>query len=408
MTQEPSDHFPTKTQLLMSFSALACASVLTTSVYDFWYPEGRSLPSSPWYVDAMALLSMTSTFCMNVCYYYWTGLNFQARAQQSYHHFKSGHIHYRDMVTIASAGILQILAMLSSCWITVQASPPALRYPVGFASIFLVGYEAMSRCNAVAEILVEFQLITPQCLQSLNSTQIADHTLYHQFFKRWLVITDNEKVMARRYLSNDDNNMVPDVPSANMFYKAPLACLPGIAVCFNYLMFYELDTVWPDNQQESQIIKIVLGLVLSAPSLLLTGLFLNDCLVQWQSLHAVLSRRHQNTWQANGLFALCVMVYASSFAGFTFLAQQCLKSPPYSAINNSLFSNAVLTSAALTSVLSNGYTASDLIVRWLEPDTKQQQAEIHRQLVNRLFQSESSHNLNEPLIKLNKQHDLSV
>ena len=120
MTQELSDHFLTKTQLLISFSALACASVLTTSVYEFWHPEGRSLPFSPWYIDAMALLSMTSIFSMNDCYYYWAGLNFQARAQQSYHHFKSGHIHYRDMVTIASAGILQILAMLSSCWITVS------------------------------------------------------------------------------------------------------------------------------------------------------------------------------------------------------------------------------------------------------------------------------------------------
>ena len=55
-----------------------------------------------------------------------------------------------------------------------------------------------------------------------------------------------------------------------------------------------------------------------------------------------------------------------------------------------------------------GYGASEESMNITRDIQKQQQAEIHRQLVNRLFQSESSHNLNEPLIKLYEQQDLSV
>ncbi len=406
MSETCTNQSQTATQIGILLSAIACSAVCTASVYDYWYPDGSSQHSAPWYIHTLAAMSMTSSATMNVSYYFWTIRNFQYRFKQGYEHFINGHINAIHIGLIALAGILQMGTMYSSCRITINASPTSFQIPIGLASVILTLCEAMSRCNAVTECFIEYPLIFGQSNHQSSDTENSNHTLYHRYFKRWHLLNDHEKSTVQEYLSGNFDSLDLSKKSPNVFYKMPWLCLPGIAICINFIIFYALNDIWKNEQhhQDMDLAKILVSFMLSLPSLMLSGLFLNDSLIQLASLHSVLHRHFTNSCQSSLAFGASLLAFAFSFAGFTFLAEQCLKSPPYSSIND-ILGGYILASAAITSVLSNGFTGSALIIQRCEPKASKQQGELYQHIIQRLFHEknsnkarEKSNSLSDPLI----------
>tara|TARA_B100001173_G_scaffold278127_1_gene259979 strand:- start:400 stop:1650 length:1251 start_codon:yes stop_codon:yes gene_type:complete len=406
MTNTCTNQPQTATQIGALLSAMACSAVCTASVYDYWYPDDSSQQLAPWYIHTLAAMSMTSTSVMNVSYYFWTIRNFQYRFKQGYEYFLKGHINAIHIGLITLAGILQMGTMYSSCRITIQASPTSFQIPIGVASVILTLCEAMSRCNAVTECFIEYPLIFGQSNHQSSDTESISHRLYHRYFKRWHLLNDYEKSTVQEYISGNFNDLNLSKTTPHIFYKMPSLCLPGIAICINFIIFYALNDIWKNEQhhQDTDLAKILVSFILSLPSLMLSGLFLNDSVIELASLHSVLQRHFTNSYQATLAFGISLIAFGFSFAGFTFLAEQCLKSPPYSSIND-IVGGYVLASAGITSVLSNGYTGCEFIIQQCEPESATKKSELHQYITQRLFHEKSSnkpHNtsnsLSDPLI----------